>query len=210
MGLDQHAEQERRQDILSEFEEDLLQMHRATTGIEALDQVIPTSEETQQADDFLVRLKTYASTGKAGTFRVRDERNRLINHHQVDNYQQLERLKVKLENLPNFEGEPINNKGVILALARKLKVLPRRFPDNYVYETGSAPEYVSGKEEGRMSAVYNCFKINFPGLPYQIYWHEIYAGDNFSSYVEGVVITVNKSFSETISPISRLKQLFHP
>ncbi len=102
----------------------------------------------------------------------------------------------------------------ILEIGKRLGTFPRKTPDNYLYRTPLGQhEYTprGGLESNHIDAIYNC--ISSPSLGRNIYWHEISSGDDFSSYVTGLVVTVNKLFVPTniggiAGVINRIKDRF--
>lgn len=188
--------------------ENYLGTYKASLGITTIDEFTPTPEQLQDLELLLQKLTEYKSIQNEVTIPILGGKDEFLAGHIVNNVDSfnLKDLKARLQNLPQFEGQPINDKKVIIMLASRLGTLPRRFPDNYLYKS-SIPDQLYQGEQGYVSVVYNCFKIHGANLPNNTYWHEAFAGDNFSSYINGVAITVNKAFHETINPLSKFRNL---
>lgn len=175
-----------------------------------LGRVTPTPEDRQEAETIINSLTKFKTSGEQATIPLVVTPVNFEGNETLD-YRTMTRVKAKVEQFPKIEEEPLVNnsggkRGVVVEVATRLGLLPpRTSPDNYVY-ISNRPEYSTGLEESIVRVVYNCFEIKGPNLPKHTYWHEVFAGDAFRSYMDAVVITVNKSFSPTNTLLGKLGQ----
>lgn len=200
--------------IDSWMEDRILAFSPRFNGLDRLDQAVLSPAEIHQAEGFIKELSEHQNTGQALTVLLVGTKEHLVRafiSRATD--RRVFSLKKKIQQLPttfaSYASDSTTGRPEDFAfmVGRRLGVFPRRFPDHYLYKS-SHPEYtLGGMEVNRMSVVYNCIPIEMDSLPKNTYWHEFYIGDDFASYLQGVVMTVNKTFPVT-TPNGLLARLF--
>lgn len=163
--------------------------------------VLPADTEDQAED--LIRRLSLSQGGEAATIPLVDD-GRWDEYIKNARRQELLIASKWHETLPPILGQPINDDETILAIARKLGLVPRLDRDNFLYKTGGF-EYVAGLERGVRRSVYNCFRLTDPRVPKHTYWHELLASNSFATEAKQIAITMHKPYRITNGWDSKLR-----
>lgn len=170
------------------------------------------SETGTSVEQFLEKLKSYKTSKKPASLPVdifNQDFGWVFGYYRntyLSSSRETLTVRKLMDEIPEFEGQPLSDLKFTLSLARKFRLIPRTFPDNVLYRSIS-PEYVAGRELGTRSAVYNCSRLQGPDFPRHTYWHELFAVNSFYTDAHGVFITVNRPFKVTNTPVSQIRQL---
>lgn len=169
------------------------------------DEALLSKEESQRVEEFLESIRKHQATRQPVTIPlVYDQKqfNKFVTNEVFTiGSNKLKALKSRIKLLPPLKEVPLGRKPrIILEIGKRLGVFPKTSPDNYLYKTPKGNyEYtpLGGNEAQGMEALYNCIPVRGADYGRNTYWHELFSGDMFSSYVNGIVVTVNKNFPPT-------------
>ncbi len=96
--------------------------------------------------------------------------------------------------------------GPLADVAKKLGVLPRIKPDNFLSKADRNHPHST-------DLIYNVLQVNHPELPKHTYWHEfieLSLPEEYYPETYAFVVTVNKKFLTTDKPYGNLSRLLRP
>ncbi len=149
-----------------------------------------SQEATEQAGRVLERLQELRETKKAVTIPVYGDTDFTSEDSHI-RHSQFRRLRDRITRLPPFSDDRPLSIEAVIALARELRVVPRRTPDFYVYK-GSCPQATWQGQTDYWNAIHNVLPLRQSNLPRHTYWHEFEAWLSMGSLVNGIAISVNR------------------